>query len=714
MIADSEFFTPAEFSAADHHITGRFDEFGQFTGSVTIYGQDPIAYSVAWPDARGLLIACGPFSLDVAVVQGERDETRLDPEIWAELTQKMARIGGLYIYRDNIRVLPYGNNDYDFLDIERNRTKTLPRYYFSYRRMFGVIQLNGHDNSKLKEKAGREGFREGRAYGQFRDILKNFFLQAAIDFFREGGSATDVYRDRQNELKAAEADRLKHERRQGQKRKAFQGALRRATDAIERGDPAAATTKILADTERELRSAAILDDVDEAAERFISAESLGRSQLAAARSAYRIGTPRGVGLSKTLRKDWERYRAIAADLDETVFVPAQEQLDEIVERTAVYFGIDVDKRVRLRAGVESTTKIAQTAVRREANELRRLIEQVSADANEAVGESLRELDRTVQETISDLSRRRLDDLDSAGLDNLRSEIDRAVSDEVDRHHARFEQLSSQLDEARSFAKDREATTDVRALDDEELIALRARADSDLELMQLGTAIQIINHEYIGSVRSMRENLRRLKSWADRNDALNHVYQDLRASFDHLDGYLSLFTPLQRRLYRSRIEIRGRDVETFVRELFEERLARHGVTLVATAEFQDHLFEGFPSTHYPVFVNLVDNAIYWVKDRSRRTIELGVSNGSMYVADSGPGVSTRDLEDIFELGFTRKSAGRGTGLYVSRQVLRRDGYEITASNDGRVGGLGGAVFTLEPLPTKPGAEGADAHERQGEE
>lgn len=71
-------------------------------------------------------------------------------------------------------------------------------------------------------------------------------------------------------------------------------------------------------------------------------------------------------------------------------------------------------------------------------------------------------------------------------------------------------------------------------------------------MQLGTAIQIINHEYIGSVRSIRENLQQLKSWADRNDALNHVYQDLRASFDRLDGYLSLFTPLQRRLYRSRI------------------------------------------------------------------------------------------------------------------------------------------------------------------
>lgn len=68
-----------------------------------------------------------------------------------------------------------------------------------------------------------------------------------------------------------------------------------------------------------------------------------------------------------------------------------------------------------------------------------------------------------------------------------------------------------------------------------------------------------------------------------------------------------------------------------------------MTLVATAEFQDHLFEGFPSTHYPVFVNLVDNAIYWVKDRSR-TVDCGVSNGSMYVADNN-GVPPRETSRI---------------------------------------------------------------------
>jgi len=92
----------------------------------------------------------------------------------------MNRIGGLYIYRDGIRVLPYGNNDYDFLDMERNRTKSAAYYYFSYRRIFGVIELDRVQNGQLHEKAGREGFRENRAYRQFRDILKRFFIRMTL------------------------------------------------------------------------------------------------------------------------------------------------------------------------------------------------------------------------------------------------------------------------------------------------------------------------------------------------------------------------------------------------------------------------------------------------------------------------------------------------------------------------------------------------------
>lgn len=51
--------------------------------------------------------------------------------------------------------------------------------------MFGVVNISRNNNYNLVEKAGREGFIENKAYRQIQDILKNFFVQLAADFFRE-------------------------------------------------------------------------------------------------------------------------------------------------------------------------------------------------------------------------------------------------------------------------------------------------------------------------------------------------------------------------------------------------------------------------------------------------------------------------------------------------------------------------------------------------
>ena len=75
----------------------------------------------------------------------------------AILAAKTEKLGGLYIYRDGIRVLPYGDTDYDWLDIEFRRTKGAAYYYFSHRKMFGFVEINAEHNRGLREKAGREG-----------------------------------------------------------------------------------------------------------------------------------------------------------------------------------------------------------------------------------------------------------------------------------------------------------------------------------------------------------------------------------------------------------------------------------------------------------------------------------------------------------------------------------------------------------------------------
>ena len=114
---------------------------------------------------------------------------------------------------------------------------------------------------------------------------------------------------------------------------------------------------------------------------------------------------------------------------------------------------------------------------------------------------------------------------------------------------------------------------------------------------------------------------------------------------------------------------------------------------ATPAFLRHRFTGYPSTFYPVFVNLMDNEIFWLRDQSPlRLIRLDAEGDAMMVEDNGPGVQPEDREAIFELGFTRKPGGRGLGLYISRDVLGRVGYEL---NVGEPPAGKGTLFAIRP-------------------
>ena len=219
-------------------------------------------------------------------------------------------------------------------------------------------------------------------------------------------------------------------------------------------------------------------------------------------------------------------------------------------------------------------------------------------------------------------------------------------------------------------------------------------EADTHLAQIGMAIEIISHEFSGTIRSVRNNLRRLRAWADANSSLRELYDNIRASFDHLDGYLTLFTPLQRRLYRKEVEIVGSEICEFLEELFRARFQRHSIVFSRSRRFAESRLVGFPSTFYPVFVNLVDNAIFWLSQQNPGVTDgfgLMARDGALLVQDSGPGVNVRDRDAIFEFGFTRKPGGRGLGLHIGRESLRRVGYELLLLD-----GDNGATFALKPV------------------
>ena len=94
-------------------------------------------------------------------------------------------------------------------------------------------------------------------------------------------------------------------------------------------------------------------------------------------------------------------------------------------------------------------------------------------------------------------------------------------------------------------------------------ALKARRDTDLELTQIGMALNTISHEFDKTVGALRDGLRKLEGWADANPDLVNLYRDIRISFDHLDEYLTLFAPLDSRLDHKRVAVSGKEIFDFL-------------------------------------------------------------------------------------------------------------------------------------------------------
>lgn len=95
----------------------------------------------------------------------------------AKFVEQAEKYAGFRIYRDGLRVMPYGRVDNDYFSIEERRSKHAGRYFWSSRRMFGRIAITRENNPNLKDKAGREGFIENRASKLFREIVEKNIIR---------------------------------------------------------------------------------------------------------------------------------------------------------------------------------------------------------------------------------------------------------------------------------------------------------------------------------------------------------------------------------------------------------------------------------------------------------------------------------------------------------------------------------------------------------
>jgi len=695
LIGPGEFFSKNDLDLADQFVSGNIDEYGQFKGTVRVYEQKHEDHVISWKDGGGKPTACGPFGIEFGYLQGNQRESMVtNPDDFVRLSRKLNSIGGLYVYRDRIRILPYGNSDVDWLNIEERRNRGIGYYFFSYRRIYGAVCLTRKINAELREKAGREGFQKDKAYRHLKSVLENLFLQLAADFFRKEAPLGGYFQERKDELDRMERARRKREQQTATKRSKLTEALNAFFAKTNEGIPESEAAILGRHVQARMQLASEMTDPDEASRELLDAELEANRKLADLRATYSITRPRGVGLTKQLTRDWEAYQREQARLETEVFVPFAKNIGETLGSMAEQAKIYIDQRRRLQDLIHRVAEEQNKIMRSEASALQQTTGQTRRAAINTARSALKELRDAIEAVNDDLAHRDLSDLPPQQIEEIRTNYEQRINAVASRN---AEAMGSVRELLAGIAENLEQKMEVSQLDmaeamETELQSLREQTDTDEELVQLGLAVAVINHEFVAAIKMIRNQLRELRSWAQTNNDLLPIYREIRTNFDHLDAHLNLFTPLQRRLYRNRVDIQGKEIVHYVRALFSVRFDRHHIRLNATQAFLDSKLHSYPSTIYPVFVNLIDNFVFWLKDQpGERLISLDCSNNVYRIENNGPPVNKRDAEAIFEQGFTRKPGGRGLGLYISKKVLQKEG--MTLELDGPRDSDAGARFIL---------------------
>ena len=681
LIGSGEFFTKFDLECADHYIRGEINEYGQFKGTVRVYEKEYENHVISWNRGAGKETLCGPFSLEFGYLQGNRSESKADPDDYGRISNKLDQLGGLYVYRDGIRILPYGNSDIDWLNIETRRNRGMAHYFFSYRRLYGAVCLTREENGLLQEKAGREGFQKDKVYRQLKEILEHLFVQLAADFFRKDADFGDYFRERKTELDRLESARRKRDKQVGTKRKNLTAALDSFFQSTSQKIPEAEVDSLRLQVYARMKSASKMKNQDEAAEELLEAENEANRRLAEIRRSYQIAKPRGVGLTRQLERDWTAYQREQERLETEFFSPFSKEVAGTLGIMAEEARIYIDQRRRLKSLIDQVAKNREAEVKSEAGLLEKAATDTRRVAIDTARNAIQEFRNIVKKVEIDFAEQDFADISPQHAEEIRQMYEFRIEEVGQRN---TESLGRVREMLTSIAENMEQKADTGHLDmieamDTELQNLREQADTDAELVQLGLAVAVINHEFVAAIKGIRHKLRELGSWARANDDLVPLYQEIRANFDHLDAHLNLFTPLQRRLQRKRTIIKGSEINHYVRTLFSVRFKRHDIELIVTQEFLDSEVPGFPSTIYPVFVNIIDNAVFWLRDiQEQRVIILGFSDNAYLISNNGPAIQNRDIEAIFEQGFSRKPGGRGLGLFISKKALRKEGMDLNVA------------------------------------
>ncbi|MGP9807180.1 ATP-binding protein [Halomonas sp. AOP12-C2-37] len=650
----------------EHVLSGNIDADGVFRGQVKAFGewqQQGADYEIYPPKdirvPKGPTTYVGPFSLHVATYERDRENSTLSDADFLRFKGLASQHGGFLLFRNGLRVLPYGRVDNDFFNIETNRSVNAGREYWNARRMFGRVAISREMNPNLRDKAGREGFIDNRAAKVLRSIVMNILKRAAYEYF---GSNSDLRKELLPEIQALnQKEKAESERKELVKKNAkkFRSRLKANLPFV---------TAIFDDTKSIVHDTHIDDEHDlNNAQNLISELN---DRLADLRV---VGAPAKLGSSED---DYRAYRFMYASMLDRIRA-LEEKRAEAIEKISPAQPEEIAQKQlnshasKLQARLRSWRKSIDALQETERGRVSALFD----ERNKVFHHEAMPLVEQVR-------------LGRLGLDHALDQM-KALHTKLDTENE--DTFQSYLDALELMSENINI----------ELIARQGTADNinlrdDLnrlnQVAQLGVTVEILGHELNTNERTIREGIKQIRLAGDVPGT-----QLVVAGFEALSQQLEFLSPLKVSGSRTRRQITGKEIEDYLISFFDAVSRNRAIKIHASETFRTLRIYEQPSRLYPVFVNLVNNSVYWLVNSKtpKAEVYLSVKEGKIVVSDNGPGINPLDQESLFKMFFTRKSnGGRGIGLYLCRVNLMAGGHSIEYTTERKFRPLDGANFVID--------------------
>lgn len=660
-----DFFDEEDFENCENWIDGEFDESGNFQGNIKVWGK---IENYTFAPRKKPRTSPGRLRLKMAFWEGAQNNTTMNIEKWHMYENKGETYSGLYVYRDGFRVLPYGRTDFDFLEFEKRRSYGAGYYYFSHRKMFGYVGISKEGNQKLIDKSGREGFVANDAYRAMKFLLVEFFKKIAIDKYgSQAQQRKDILEEKKREQKQ---ERLIQE----EKKRNYQAVVQIRKEII-------ASRSKIADKKVEFNE--IKRKLNEQIEKSLVIDSDKRdileklSRLKSEIVDLKIKIPSNITLSgndsvSDLLYDYEAERnGLEQKVSESQKLASEHILKNILleEYKKNYLNVEEELNNKFYAVLERISIEFQ----RIRDEVDNKIFENKESLFEYAPQGLH-ITEITEENVIEIT------------DRMNVTVDKIRDMYVDVYEPFLKQLNcisinSQNGELLGAYKSKE-------------IQLVKKIDTFYELAQVGMAIEVIDHQFNVLYAQIASALRDLKNIAVKDENVQEIYKPLSISFQHLESNHKMLMPMYRTTRRTKTSITGKAIRETIINFYESIMDKEDISFICTERFIDYKIESYESIIIPVFLNVVNNAIYWVAyAQGEKVIKIDVKDSDVLVLNSGPKMSHSELEKCFELFYTKKASGRGIGLYLARKCLNSVDMDIYATDEKLLNSLNGACFVI---------------------